>query len=1254
MELTYPDNLPITGLKDAIKASLKSHQVVIVAGDTGSGKTTQLPKMCLETFGDSDLLIGCTQPRRIAATSVSQRVGDELGSRSDLVGYKIRFHDHTTTSTRIKFMTDGVLLAETRRDKLLSKYKVIIVDEAHERSLNIDFLLGYLKQLLPRRPDLKVIVTSATIDTSAFSQHFDDAPIVTIPGRSFPVSVEYHPLETEDSEDSSTVIEHCLQVVTQIMKKRPSGNILIFLATERDIRECTKLLLDRKFQRTSVLPLFGRLPSHEQRRIFQKGGNLKIIVSTNVAETSLTVPGIEYVVDSGLARISQYNTRAKTTSLPVTRVSRASCDQRKGRCGRVGPGICMRLYSEEDYFDRSEFTIPELKRSNLAEVILQMVSLGLGKPDDFPFIEPPFKSAIREGYSLLKELGALDQSLRLTANGKFMAALPIDPCISRIILEAKQLGCLREIKIIAALLAIQDPKVRPADKEQAAKEAHKQFHHKQSDFLTYLNIWDQYHQEAGHKKSWSNLKKFCNRHYLSFQRMREWFDLHDQLDRLLGQRDGFSDNNTDADYEQIHKALLPGFIRNLAKKKRGRIYTGTHNKELMIFPGSGQFDVKPDWILAASFIETSNLYALNVASISPQWIETAAQHLCKYSWVEPHWQKKTGQVIAKETVTLFGLPLSSGRKVNFGKRSKKNISEARNIFVSSALVKGELSGSYSFLANNLAKISKWEESEDKLRVKNITVDDLTYASFYHERLPNNVYDQRTLNKLLKRKRSHSFLFMKDEDILLRNIDQNELVDFPVHKSIGSIDLRLEYHFSPGDDTDGVTFRIPVDLAPNLSPDPFEWLVPGLLKEKITFLLKGLPKSVRKKLVPISGTVDQILDDLTPGNISFLPSLEQSILKQFRLQVKRSDWKTDLPLHLMPRFLLFDEKGKECGTGRDLGSLVHTLGDMHTDGPSKKKTFNADEKKIIDTWALSEHKSWNFKTLPNKIISYTDTGEIATLLYTTLQADKNKGCVFVQFVKDASIAQEQTIKGNLFLLALQFKDQYKALRKLCSTQLSGPSTLLFSKIGVKRNQLIEQTLNYVLLSILHPLPSILMTEDQFNKKEQILREKGLFDSGRNYLEQMLSALRKRREVEDLIKTYFSKAQNKGHYLPPFKDMFLDEITQILPVNFIFSEKPLLFADIELHLQGLAIRMERFYANPGKDKQKTKQLEPHQNRLKELQQRVDRLSPDALVELDLFEAMVNDYKLALFAPETRGRRAVSQKKLEKQWQVALMKC
>ncbi|MBU1565382.1 MAG: ATP-dependent RNA helicase HrpA [Proteobacteria bacterium] len=1250
MNIFYPDTLPINAHKDAIIAALRTHQVIIVAGETGSGKTTQLAKMGLETFPDSKLLIGCTQPRRIAASTVSARVAEELGPLAHLVGYKIRFHDATTPSTRIKFMTDGVLLAETRKDRHLSKYGILIIDEAHERSLNIDFLLGYIKQLLPRRPDLKVIITSATIDTQAFANHFDNAPILTVAGRSYPVVVRYCPPEDDASGERDEELDHCLHIVSELYTNEPKGDILVFLPTEKDIREAC-LVLEKKILGAIVLPLFGRLPAVDQRKIFQRYNQVKIVLATNVAETSITVPGIRYVVDSGLARISHYNVRAKTTSLPIARISRAGCDQRKGRCGRIGPGVCIRLYSEEDYEDRAEFTLPELLRSNLAEVILQMISLDLGRPENFPFLDPPHKSAIKEGYQLLAELGAINDRMQLTERGRIMADLPIDPCISRIIIEAKENNCLKEIKIIAAVLAIQDPRIRPVDHEKEADEVHKAFLHPQSDFMTLLNIWNSFHDVQDKVKTWSRLKKYCKGNFLSYQRMREWIDLHDQLERILGRSEGFADNSVNATYEQVHKALLAGFLRNLARKKLGKLYQGAHNRELMIFPGSHQFMKGGQWLVAASFIETTRLYALTVATIETEWIESIAGHLCKYSWTNPHWQKKTGQVVADETVTLFGLIISSGYKVNFGKRNKKNIAESRDIFIQSALVQGEMNGTYPFLQHNLRLLAKWQEVEEKLRVRTIVADDLSFYRFYAEKIPADVYDQRTLNRFLSVKKNMILLMMSDEDVLKRRPDDLELIDYPPKINVGAVEIRLEYHFEPGSDHDGVTFRIPVDFAVSVSPTIFDWLVPGLLQEKLTVLLKALPKSLRKKLVPITDTVNWLLDDMSQGTGSLYAALEAAIMKRFKVLVQRTDWSKELPLHLQPRFVLFGDDGMEICAGRNLRDLLESGSDLERE--PQEPTLQKDGEAMVCKWLGTEHSSWNFLGLPPAIPTFTRQGEISGFLYPVLVPQQDKGCVTIGFEKNIRLAEQKNWSGTLFLYRLQFADQFKALKKMCTASFSGPSAVYLFDFDMTHREAVEALLFFLLHHIFGPLPTGIVEEKEFIAKVADVRQRGLYASGKKMCEEFLSLLRKRRTVFETLRKIF-KLENKNHlYLPEKETEFNAHLNDIFPKDLLMQRHSVSFSDLDRQLQCLLIRIERFYVNPTKDTQKAAPLTRHLHNLVQLAAKKDEFSQEALKLAETYKAMVNEYRIALFSPEIKTRQPISEKKLEEQWKSTLAK-
>jgi ATP-dependent helicase HrpA len=918
----------------------------------------------------------------------------------------------------------------------------------------------------------------------------------------------------------------------------------------------------------------------------------------------------------------------------------------------VAPGICIRLYSEDDFNDRPEYTLPELKRSNLAEVILQMISLDLGDPEKFPFLDPPYKNAVREGYRLLRELGAIDESMGLTRRGRIMADLPIDPCIAGIIIEAQENNCLREIKIISAALAIQDPRIRPADQEKEADTAHREFGHPHSDFMVLLNIWNQYHNVESTTKSWSKLKKYCTSHFLSFQRMREWFDLHTQLSRILERRPGFADNVADASYEQIHKSFLAGFLRNLARKKQGHLYQGTHNKELMIFPGSHQFTTGGQWLVAASFIETSRLYALTVATIEADWIEAVAAHLCKYSWSSPHWQKKTGQVIADEKVSLFGLIIVAGRKVNFGKRNANNIGLARDIFIQSALVAGELNGSYRFLDHNLALVQKWQDAEEKMRVRNIVCDELTLHAFYARRIPADVYDQPTFNRFLKKKRNTSFLLMKDDDVLSRRPEQQELVDYPQSLSLGSMLLRLEYHFDPGSERDGVTFRLPIDFAATVSADYFEWLVPGLLQEKLTFLLKALPKSIRKQLVPIGDTVNRLLDDMDYRSGSLFSAVEASILKQFKLFIRRSDWSDNLPLHLQPRFLLFDADGRELRTGRKLRELLALP--AASEIPVQQRTLRDAEQQLVDRWEGSSHTTWNFAGLPDTIPAYTPQGEVAGFLYPVLIAQPEAGCVRIAFEKDKKTAEKLNRQGMLYLYALQFSEQYRALKKLCTTALSGPSSVWLLSLGTTRKEVIDKLLGIILSALFGPVPGQIISENIFHSKIKEIQGRGLYAAGQEICHALMAVVRKRQTVQGTIGKIFSRDPKNLPFPADREADFQGHLNDIFPVDLLSVAAPVDFQNIDRQLQSLLIRLERFHANPGKDSQKSAQIQPYLQRLHQLTTTREELSEEALEQLHRFRELVNEYRISLFSPEIKTREPISPKKLDLQWRATLSKC
>jgi ATP-dependent helicase HrpA len=1252
MKLNYPTELPIVTYREEFLSLLLEHQVIIVSGETGSGKTTQLPKFCLEQFPEGSALIGCTQPRRVAATSVSERVASELAPHQNLVGYRIRFHDKTSKETRIKFMTDGMLLAETRRDPLLRRYAVIIIDEAHERSLNIDFLLGYLKNLLPKRPDLKLIITSATIDTSIFARHFGDAPIMAVEGRSYPVEVRYQDdIPEKDVQDEISMVESCVEALLDLHRREIPQDTLIFLATEKEIRECCNLL-EHKTSNCLILPMFGRLAAGDQKKIFKSSGLPKIVVATNVAETSITVPGIRYVIDSGEARISQYNVRARTTSLPISRISKASADQRKGRCGRIGPGICIRLFSEEDYLSREPYTLPEIKRSNLADVILQMISMNLGSPFDFPFVEPPPSGAIRDGYSLLKELGAIGENKELTKNGTIMARLPIDPPISRILIAARSNHCVREIKIIAPALAIQDPRVRPADKQHAADQAHKIFAHKHSDFNGLLAIWNLLHgHEEGSIKpdsrpSWGHLKKFCKTHYLSFQRMREWIDLHGQLSSLLDREKGFTENSKEASYAAIHKSLCSGFLRNIGLKKENekKIYLGAGGKEFMVFPGSHQFHTSGKWLIGATFLETNRLYALTVANVEVEWLMEAASHLTKISWSNPRWQKKSGQVVADEKIVLFGFILSSDRTVNFGMSAKKNMAEARQIFIQQGLLPNDIHGNFPFLKRNSDMLKKWQATEERLRKRDLLVDDSSLQLFYEQRLPADVYDRLTLAAFLGRSKDTKLLVMSEEDVLQRRPEDHELQDFPKNLQLGSRKLKLSYHLEPGDNDDGVTVRIPLDDLDSFSDSTFEWLVPGLLREKVTFLLKGLPKRLRKHLIPINNTVDLLLDGCEHYQGSLYQALERGIFKMVRIKVGRSDWPDTLPPHLKMRYLLFDSNGRTVATGRELYRLSQT----RPNSPQQQQDHSSKKTQALKIWEGKLFSTWDFEGLERRTPLFTSQKEMAGYLYPTLHVEKNRGGVTLSFESDKKEVIQLNRKGVLYLYQLSVKDQFKSLKKYCHTSLSGPSVQwLITKFG-NRTVASDALLDFIMASLFHIEDGYIPDKKTFDAEIERIKQGGLFRMGQEICDEVFRVMRSRKELSDLIVRYTELARKSRSYITDLHGSYQSLLEDILQDDFLTSQTASKLTGCERYFKALSIRIERAHANPAKDRNKAAQIKPFENRLSQLPDHGSNLPPDCREAIALFHTMLAEFRIVVFAPEIKGGMQVSSKKLKTQWQ------
>lgn len=1263
MRLHYPPELPISGERERIVQAIREHQALVIAGDTGSGKTTQLPKMCLEAGLGTRGIIGCTQPRRIAAVAVAERVNEELGE-AGIAGYKIRFQDHTSPATRIKFMTDGVLLAESRGDRLLSAYDVLIIDEAHERSLNIDFLLGYLKQLLSRRPELKLIISSATIDTDKFSDHFQ-APVIHVSGRNHPVTIEY--VEEVLDETAQTYVDLAVRETIRLARRPEPGDILVFMPTERDIHD-TMDGLRHELDNHEILPLFGRLQGRDQRKIFKPSPRRKIIVATNVAETSITVPGIRYVVDTGLARLARYNVRARTTSLQVTRISRASCDQRAGRCGRTGPGVCVRLYSEEDYLSRNDYTLPEIQRSNLAEVILQMISIRLGDPRDFPFIDPPSPRSISEGYTILRELGALDGENRLTSRGKLMARLPLDPCISRIIIEGDALGALREIQVIAAALSIMDPRIRPADQLDKAKAAHLQFLHPKSDFLTLLNIWDRFHHTGEKTGSMSRLRKFCKANFLSWQRMREWMDVHTQIRRILKEQQGFRENREKASYEAIHQALVAGFLRNIARKKHdgegrpggerteaGRriktktipknIYLAAGGREVMLFPGSTLYNRGGEWIVAADFVATSRLFARTAANIDVDWLERLGGELCRRSWSDPHWEKKPGQVIAFEKVTLFGLVLTAGRKVAYGRISKETRQEAREIFIREALVGGRLGGNYPFLKHNLSLCLRVSAVEERIRRRGIMVDEQVLYDFYDQRLPAGVHDRFTLNRFLKKRRNGDdrFLRMREEDICQGLPEEHELYLFPETMEARPGPLRLHYRFEPGHEADGVTVDIPLQYVAQLQPELFEWLVPGLLPDKILHLLKGLPKRLRRLLVPLPHTVDRILDGITLYRGSLYPAIEKALLRQYHVTVTRTDWQTSsLPPHLRMRYRLLDRQGKNMGTSR---SFQKILALAHNQPRHNGKT-SPGRKVFLPK--RDEIRTWDFDGIPAQIPIHDRQGNLVDLYFPTLFIDEARQCLTLGCIRDREKSRELNRLGLRFLYSLQFPGEMKLVRRECKaafTTHSGSWIALGIKGTARENQ--EALEGFLLDSVFDLTIPELPDREQFEHTVTRVREKGLFRSLQPLLAEVLELIRERREVLAEIRSWDERARRQRHFVQERFDAWYREVDRLLPPDFLHT---MVYGDIihtRRYLRALSLRVQRAEQAPAKDEQKARRLARALRRLDHLPP--DRQRSEACEQLIReYRQMMEEFKVAVFAPELGTAMPVSEKRLARKWQ------
>ncbi|HMA54776.1 MAG TPA: ATP-dependent RNA helicase HrpA, partial [Acidobacteriota bacterium] len=1043
--VSYPPELPIAPRADEIVAALRSprRRVVIISGETGCGKSTQIPKMCLEAGRGIAGRIGVTQPRRLAAMTIAARIAEELGEplgRS--VGYKIRFQDRTSRDGYIKIMTDGILLAETQGDHGLHEYDTIIIDEAHERSLNIDFLLGIMRRLLDERPDLKLVITSATLDTEKFSKAFKNAPVIEVSGRLYPVEVEYRLPDREEAEDRDYV-DQAVEAIEYLRREKPPGDILVFMPTEQDILETCRMLEGRKWPAVKVLPLFSRLPAGQQRLVYTVALP-KIVVATNVAETSLTIPGIRYVVDTGVARIAQYQPGTRINSLPISPISRASADQRKGRCGRVREGLCVRLYSQVDYESRDEFTSPEILRSDLAEVILRMTDLGLGDPLQFPFIDRPASKAVHDGYDTLVELGAVRKSRsgasthfpnsrwELTETGRAMARMQLDPRVARMLIEARAENCLPEVSVLAAALSVRDPRERPPDKAQQADAVHAVFRHPDSDFLVLLNIWNRYHGDFEKLGSLVQKRRFCHENFLSFPRMREWVYLRAEIESALGFPISSPILHADispALYGAIHRSVLSGYLSNIAAHKEKNVYAAAKNREVTLWPGSVLFAKGAGWIVSTEVVRTSRLFARTAARIDPAWLERLGGPLCKRSYSDAAWDRSRGEVTAKERVTLFGLEIVRERRVSYG---RVNPAEAHEIFVMNGLVEGEVEDPPPFLVHNLAVQRKVEAMEEKLRRRDILVAEGEIAKSYSDKLPG-VHDVRTLRKLLKDVRDRggddSFLRLDEEALLNYRPDASDVSAFPDTVEIAGRPFRAVYKFAPGEDEDGVTLTVPPGLLSAISAERLEWGVAGQYRDKIAALIKGLPKRYRKLLVPVGEKAETIVREMpqAPEEVPLFKAVSEFVKRKFGIDVPAREWAfADVPKHLRMRVAVVDPAtGRTIDAGRDVELLRKKLG-AADQAPSKVESPAWQEARRV--WERSGVTEWDFGDLPERIAVGTSLTAYPALQVGDTDAPGSGGTVDIRLLPNRAEAEAAHRQGVRRLLMRKFAKDLAFVRR----------------------------------------------------------------------------------------------------------------------------------------------------------------------------------------------------------------------------------
>lgn len=1221
LNVSYPEDLPISGRREEIVQTIKNHPVVILAGETGSGKTTQLPKMCLEAGLGVAAKIACTQPRRVAALSVSRRIAEELGVVwGQEVGCKIRFKDDTSPDTRIKMMTDGMLLAEIQGDPDLFEYDTIIIDEAHERSLNIDFLLGYLRLLRRRRPELKLIITSATIDTASFSKAFDNAPVIEVSGRMYPVEVRHWPMEEVlGKDDAFTYIDAAVTAVDAVMEEAPhKGDILVFMPTEKDIHETRRRLEGRHFRFTQVLSLFGRLTPSDQQKVFYTQSYRRIVVATNIAETSITIPGIKFVIDTGLARLSRFNPRNQTHRLPIEPISQSSAQQRAGRCGRVQNGVCIRLYDERDFESRPEYTQPEIQRSDLAEVILRMIALRLGNVETFPFLDPPRPQAIQGGFALLKELGAIDDRRHLTELGRDMARLPIAPTISRMILQARQENALKEVMVIASALSIQDPRVRPLGEEKAADAEHKKFVHKESDFLSLLNIWHAYHDTLEHLQTQGRMRQFCAQHFLSFNRMREWRDIYTQIRHTLREIGGFQTNRESAAYDAVHRCITSGLLSNIAQKKEGNVYRAARGREVMLFPGSGLFQKRaekdeekqtrtPEWIVAGEIVETSRLFARTIARVQPEWLADLGGHLCQASHKEPFYSARSGRVLATETLTLYGLQVLQ-RRVSYGRVQPEAATE---IFIREALANDAVDLPHDFLKHNRAlreRVEAWQMRQR--RAQFLDVDEAVFR-FYADRLVD-VSSTHDLNRIV-RKRGGDFLKMAEADLVGEKDVDFDRDAFPECLDVDGHQVPLSYAFRPGQDEDGVTLKLPYKLVHFVQAETLEWLVPGLLEEKIAHLLRGLPKGLRKQFVPVPDKAREIAADLQPTHGHLLDALSSHIFRRYGIEISRADWDTaDLPAHLRMRVEVQGKGEKPLATARDLQALQARLEAHAEDVESTAwlKAAKAIERRDVVGESLG--------ALPERV-EITQANGMPAFGYPGLKCDGDR--VDMILFKRINEAESETRQGWVRLCERKMKEEMKALKRALGDFKQMPQVALFGGSEALR----EAAYQNLVFFLFDREPIFPVTCDRFEVRVQEARAH-LGHVVPQVLQAMSAIFETYREIRLIPNAYPGLDGDVKRLLPP-------DFLQRTP----FDQLP----HLSRYLKAIHKRAERAKIDPRKDAQKAEQVQPFQDALDAWLS--SDLSPDKGKAVAEFRWLLEEWRVSVFAQELGTAQKVSPKRL-----------